>query len=59
MSRALVVAGLVAGLILPVAILQHLKAEPTKAQYCLTEGYHFDVEVRDQVIGQCMGKVTS
>ena len=51
-------AGMIAGLTLPIAIVHGLKAETSRPQYCLTEGWHFDAgPVRDQVIAQCLGKV--
>lgn len=57
MKVTLAAIGLIAGLMAPWAIFGHLRAEPTRAQFCLTEGWHFDPPVRDQVIGQCMGKL--
>ena len=60
MRALLALAGMVAGLMLPLGIIHHLQAEPTRAQFCLTEGWHFDAGlVRDQVVAQCLGKVRS
>ena len=60
MKTVVMAGGALLGLVLPVLVIGQLKAEPTKAQYCITEGWHFDAgPVRDQVIAQCLGKVRS
>ena len=57
MKTIVMAGGAVLGLVLPLLVFSGLKAEPTRAQYCLTEGWHFDNEpVRNLVIAQCMGK---
>jgi len=57
MKTVLMAGGAVLGLVLPMLVFSQLKAEPTRAQYCLTEGWHFEAEaVRNLVIAQCMGK---
>lgn len=55
MRAMLLAGGAVLGLILPVVVFGQLKAEPTRAQYCLTEGWHFEAPaIRNLVIAQCM-----
>ena len=55
MRTILALVGMVTGLLIGPLTFLHARAEPTKAQYCLTEGWHYDNEpVRNLVIAQCM-----
>ena len=57
MKTIVMAGGAVLGLVLPLLVFSSLKAEPTRAQYCLTESWHFDMPARDQVLAQCLGMV--
>jgi len=56
-SNLLALTGMVIGLLIGPLTFLHARAEPTRAQYCLTEGWHFEGEtIRNLVIAQCMGR---
>lgn len=55
MSNLLALVGMVIGLLIGPLTFLHARAEPTRAQYCLTEGWHFEAPaIRNLVIAQCL-----